>query len=59
MTKNRPLTHKIKGLDGDSYFYSVVGDESSKGWGNLGISGYLCEDDLSSEIIKKFNSSNG
>ena len=53
------IEFKIKGLDGDSYFYSVVGDESSKGWGNLGISGYLCEDDLSSEIIKKFNSSNG
>jgi len=54
------IEFKIKGLDGDSYFYSVVGDESSKGWGNLGISGYLCEeDDLSSEIIKKLNSSNG
>ena len=36
------IEFKIKGLDGDSYFYSVVGDESSKGWGNLGISGYLC-----------------
>jgi len=53
------IEFKIKGLDGDSYFYSVVGDESSKGWGNLDISGYLCEDDLSSEVIKKFNSSNG
>ena len=52
------IEFKIKGLDGDSYFYSVVGDES-KGWGNLDISGYLCEDDLSSEVIKKFNSSNG
>jgi len=53
------IEFKIKGLDGDSYFYSVAGDESSKGWGYLGISGYLCEDDLSSEVIKKFNSSNG
>ena len=53
------IEFKIKGLDGDSYFYSVIGDERVKGWGNLGISGYLCEDDLSSEVIKKFNSSNG
>lgn len=51
------IEFKIKGLDGDSYFYSVIGDERVKGWGNLGISGYLCEDDLSSEVIKKFNSS--
>ncbi len=53
------IEFKIKGLDDDSYFYSVAGDESSKGWGYLGISGYLREDDLSSEVIKKFNSSNG
>lgn len=52
------IEFKIKGLDGDSYFYSVVGDECKR-WGNLDISGYLCEDDLSSEVIKKFNSSNG
>jgi len=52
------IEFKIKGLDSDSYFYSVAGSESSKGWGNLDISGYLCEDDLSSEVIKKFNSSN-
>lgn len=52
------IEFKIKGLDGDSYFYSVVGDECKR-WGNLDISGYFCEDDLSSEVIKKFNSSNG
>ena len=52
------IEFKIKSLDSDSYFYSVAGSESSKGWGNLDISGYLCEDDLSSEVIKKFNSSN-
>ncbi|GAI99240.1 unnamed protein product, partial [marine sediment metagenome] len=30
------IEFKIKGLDDDSYFYSVAGDESSKGWGYLG-----------------------
>ena len=50
------IEFKIKGLDGDSYFYSVAGDERKRR-GNLDISGYLCEDDLSSEVIKKFNSS--
>jgi len=53
------IEFRIKGLGDDSYFYSVAGDESSKGFGYLGISGYLCEDDLSNEVIKKFNSSNG
>ncbi|MCK4376825.1 MAG: hypothetical protein KAV97_01240 [Actinomycetia bacterium] len=51
------IEFKIKSLDDDSYFYSIAGDESSKGFGYLGISGYLCEDDLSKEFIKKFNSS--
>jgi hypothetical protein len=51
------IEFRIKGLDDDSYFYSVAGDESSIGFGYLGITGYLCEDDLSKEVIKKFNSS--
>jgi len=52
------IEFRIKSLDDDSYFYLVAGDESSKGFGYLGITGYLCEDDLSKEVIKKFNSSN-
>jgi len=36
-----------------------TGNESSKEFGYLDIAGYVCEDDLSSEVIKKFNSSNG
>lgn len=51
------IEFRIKGLDDDSYFYSVAGNESSKEFGYLDISGYLCEDDLSKEFIKKFNSS--
>jgi len=50
------INFKINGLDSDSFFYSVAGDESSKGWGNLGISGYLCEDGLNEELIKIFDS---
>jgi len=51
------IAFKINGLDSDSFFYSIAGNESSKGWASLEISGYLCEDDLSKEVIKKFNSS--
>jgi len=50
------IDFKINGLDSDSFFYSVAGDESSKGWAYLGISGYLCEDDLNEELIKIFDS---
>lgn len=50
------IEFKIKGLDDDSYFYSVAGSESSKGFGYLDISGYLCEDDLNEELVHKFNS---
>ena len=48
---------RIKGLDSDSYFYSVAGNESGKKFGYLDVSGYICEDDLNEELINKFNSS--
>lgn len=50
------INFKINGLDSDSFFYSVAGDESSKGWTYLGISGYLCEDDLNEKLINIFDS---
>ena len=50
---------RIKGLDNDTCFYSVAGNESGKEFGYLDVSGYICEDDLSKELINKFNSSNG
>ena len=50
------IEFKTGSLDSDSCFYSVAGDESSKGWASLDISGYLCEDDLNEELIKIFDS---
>jgi len=51
------INFRIKGLDSDSYFYAVAGNESGKEFGFLETSGYICEDDLSKELINKFNSS--
>ena len=51
------INFRIKGLDSDTYFYSVAGNESGKEFGFLEVSGYICEDDLSKELINKFNSS--
>ena len=34
----------------------LIGDESSKEFGYLDNSGYICEDDLKEELIKMFNS---
>lgn len=51
------INFRIKGLDTDSHFYSVAGNESGRDFGLLDVSGYICEDDLSKELINKFNSS--
>lgn len=51
------IEFRIEGLDSDSYFYLVAGNESGKEIGLLEVSGYICEDDLNEELIKIFNSS--
>jgi hypothetical protein len=47
---------RIIGLDGEDYYYSVCGNESSKDFGLLEVNGYISETDLPFDYIELLNS---
>lgn len=47
---------RIIGLDGEDYYYSVCGNETSKKFGLLEVCGYISEKDLPFDYIELFKS---
>jgi hypothetical protein len=50
------IMFKVTGLDSDSNFYFLTGNDSTKEFSDLDVNGYLSEDDLNDELVEIFNS---